>query len=121
MQQIYQLFNRPSVEVEVRDNLDAEFRLAFELLSQFHEVTPGANEEKELEYRAIAEQMASNGRGYLPNGADVKMFDPAARSKLPFYERIRYCDEQIVLAATGGLLTMLTQPGSGTLAGSSSA
>lgn len=78
---------------------------------------PGANEEKELEYRSVAEQMASNGRGYLPNGADVKIVDPAARSKLPFFERIRYCDEQIVMAATGGLLTMLAQPGSGTLAG----
>jgi phage gp29-like protein len=78
---------------------------------------PGTSEEKELEYRNVAEQMASNGRGYLPNGADVKIVDPASRSKLPFYERIRYCDEQIVMAATGGLLTMLTQPGSGTLAG----
>ena len=78
---------------------------------------PGTSPEKELEYRNIAEQMASNGRGYLPNGADVKIVDTAARSRLPYFERIRYCDEQIVMAATGGLLTMLTQPGSGTLAG----
>ncbi len=78
---------------------------------------PGASEEKEKEYRNVAEQMASNGRGFLPNGADVKMFDPGARSKLPFYDRIRYCDEQIVMAATGGLLSMLTESGSGTLAG----
>jgi phage gp29-like protein len=78
---------------------------------------PGTSEEKEQEYRSVAEQMASNGRGYLPHGADVKTVDTAARSRLPYFERIRYCDEQIVLAATGGLLTMLTQPGSGTLAG----
>ncbi len=78
---------------------------------------PGASEDKEKEYRNVAEQMASNGRGFLPNGADVKMFDPGARSKLPFYDRIRYCDEQIVMAATGGLLSMLTESGSGTLAG----
>ena len=32
-------------------------------------------------------------------------------------ERIDYCDKQIVMAATGGLLTMLTESGSGTLAG----
>ena len=78
---------------------------------------PGVSPEKELEYRNIAEQMASNGRGYLPNGADVKVVDTAARSRLPYFDRVRYCDEQIVMAATGGLLTMLTQSGSGTLAG----
>jgi phage gp29-like protein len=78
---------------------------------------PGTSPEKELEYLAIAEKMASNMRGYLPNGADVKTVDTASRSRLPYFERIRYCDEQIVMAATGGLLTMLTQPGSGTLAG----
>lgn len=78
---------------------------------------PGTSEEKELEYLATAEKMASNLRGYLPHGADVKTVDTASRSRLPYFERIRYCDEQIVMAATGGLLTMLTQPGSGTLAG----
>ena len=78
---------------------------------------PGTTEEKELEYRNIAEQLASNGRGYLPNGTDVKLIDTATRSRLPYFDRIQYCDEQIVLAATGGLLTMLTESGSGTLAG----
>lgn len=78
---------------------------------------PGTTEEKELEYLATAEKLASNLRGYLPNGADIKTVDLGARSRLPYFERVRYCDEQIVMAATGGLLTMLTQPGSGTLAG----
>jgi hypothetical protein len=36
---------------------------------------------------------------------------------MPYKERISYADEQIVLAATGGRLTMLTESGSGTLAG----
>lgn len=78
---------------------------------------PGVQPDKEPEYIAIAEKIASNGRGYLPNGSDAKVFDPAARSRLPFLERIDYCDKQIVLAATGGLLNMLTESGSGTLAG----
>jgi phage gp29-like protein len=78
---------------------------------------PGATEDKEREYQSIAEKIASNGRGYLPNGADVKSFDLAARSQLPYFQRIEYCDQQIVMAATGGILTMLTQSGSGTLAG----
>ncbi len=78
---------------------------------------PGTTDEKHLEYQSTAERLASNGRGSLPHGADVKMIDPGARSKLPYFERIRYADEQIVMAATGGLLSMLTQSGSGTLAG----
>jgi len=79
---------------------------------------PGTTAEKELEYQALAEAMTSNLRGYLPNGSDVKITDLAARAKMPYFERIKYSDEQIVLAATGGLLTMLTESGSGTLAGS---
>lgn len=78
---------------------------------------PGTTPELHLEYQNTAERLASNGRGSLPHGADVKMVDPGARSKLPYFERIRYADEQIVMAATGGLLSMLTQSGSGTLAG----
>ncbi len=78
---------------------------------------PGTTPEKEAEYLAMAEQLASNRRGYLPPGADVKTIDLAQRSRVPYQERIDYCDRQIVLAATGGLLTMLTESGSGTLAG----
>ncbi|HBA86309.1 MAG TPA: hypothetical protein DCZ95_19690 [Verrucomicrobia bacterium] len=78
---------------------------------------PGSTPEKELEYKSVAEQLASNGRGYLPNGTEVKTVDPAQRSRMPFQDRISYCDQQIVMAATGGLLTMLTEAGSGTLAG----
>ncbi len=36
---------------------------------------------------------------------------------MPFQERIDYCDKQIVMAATGGLLTMLAESGTCTLAG----
>ncbi|HMO51249.1 MAG TPA: DUF935 family protein [Kiritimatiellia bacterium] len=78
---------------------------------------PGTTPEKEQEYLTLAENVTSNLRGYLPNGADVKITDLAARSKMPYFERIDYADKQIVMAATGGLLTMLTQSGSGTLAG----
>ena len=78
---------------------------------------PGANAEKAAEMQNIASQVATNGRGWLPDGADVKAFDLAARGKMPYLERVEYCDKQIVLAATGGMLTMLTESGSGTLAG----
>ena len=36
---------------------------------------------------------------------------------MPYFERIEYADRQFVMAATGGLLTMLAQSGTGTLAG----
>lgn len=78
---------------------------------------PGATDEEEAEYQALAEAITSNLRGYLPNGADVKLTDPGSRNRMPYYDRIKYSDEQIVLAATGGILTMLTEAGSGTLAG----
>ncbi|HMP78657.1 MAG TPA: DUF935 family protein [Pirellulaceae bacterium] len=78
---------------------------------------PGTTPEKEQEYLTLAENVTSNLRGYLPNGSDVKITDLAARSKMPYFERIDYADKQIVMAATGGLLTMLTESGSGTLAG----
>ena len=78
---------------------------------------PGTTPEKETEYMSMAEALTSNLRGYLPAGADIKIADLAARSKLPYFERIEYSDRQIVMAATGGLLTMLAESGSGTLAG----
>jgi hypothetical protein len=78
---------------------------------------PGANDDKAKEMQAIAEKVVSNGRGWLPDKAEVKAFDLAARGSLPYLDRVKYCDEQIVLAATGGKLNMLTESGSGTLAG----
>lgn len=78
---------------------------------------PGTTEAKEQEYMTMAEKLTSNMRGYLPPGSDIKVTDLAARSKLPYFDRIEYSDRQIVMAATGGLLTMLAQSGSGTLAG----
>jgi phage gp29-like protein len=58
----------------------------------------------------------SDGRGYLPYGSDVK-FVNGGGNKPPFLEHIDYIDRQITLASTGGLLTMLAESGSGTLAG----
>ena len=82
---------------------------------------PGTTPEKETEYMSMAEALTSNMRGYLPPGSDIKITDLAARSKLPYFDRIEYSDRQIVMAATGGLLTMLTESGSGTLAGNAHA
>ncbi|MCX6997011.1 MAG: DUF935 family protein [Kiritimatiellaeota bacterium] len=77
---------------------------------------PNTPEAKEAEYQKIAEEIISDGRGFLPNGSDVKYVNGGG-NRPPFLERIEYLDRQITVAATGGLLTMLAQSGSGTLAG----
>jgi phage gp29-like protein len=73
-------------------------------------------ESREADYQKIAQEIISDGRGYLPFGSDVKYVNGGG-NRPPFMEHIEYIDRQITLAATGGLLTMLTQSGSGTLAG----
>jgi len=77
---------------------------------------PNTPETKEAEYQHIADQLISDGRGYLPNGSDIKYVNGGGTSQ-QFKERLDYLDRQITLVATGGLLTMLTESGSGTLAG----
>ena len=77
---------------------------------------PNTPESKEEEYQTIAEQLISDGRGYLPNGSDIK-YVHGGGSRPPFREHIEYIDRQITLVGTGGLLTMLSESGTGTLAG----
>jgi len=77
---------------------------------------PNTPDSKAAEYQTIAEQLISDGRGYLPNGSDIKYVNGGGNYP-PFRDRLEYLDRQITLVATGGLLTMLTEPGSGTLAG----
>jgi len=77
---------------------------------------PNTPEAKETEYQQIAEALISDGRGYLPNGSDIKYINGGGTSQ-QFKDRLDYLDRQITLVATGGLLTMLTESGSGTLAG----
>ena len=71
-------------------------------------------------FQAIIEEMVKDGRGCLPNGTEVKYVDggSGSGSKAPFRDHLDYLDRQITLLGTGGLLTMLAESGSGTLAGS---
>ena len=73
-------------------------------------------DDKEAEYRDAAEDVAAGGSGYLPHGSDAKAAD-TPRGSQPFEVRLEWLTKKLVLAGTGGLLTMLTQSGSGTLAG----
>jgi len=71
---------------------------------------------KEDEYRDLAADAAEAASGALPSGSDVKTLSEA-RGMQPFQMRLEWLQKQLVLAGTGGLLTMLTESGSGTLAG----
>ncbi|MFA5263211.1 MAG: DUF935 family protein [Opitutaceae bacterium] len=68
------------------------------------------------EYASAAQRVAEGGSGYLPNGstytANEMPHDPAT-----FKARLDHLSEKLVLAGTGGMLTMLAVSGSGTLAG----
>jgi phage gp29-like protein len=84
----------------------------------FLELPPEVPAEREQEYQAMAEAIIGDARGTMPNGTRVQTVDAGARGQNPFAEHLRYQDEQIVLAATGGKLTALAEAGTGALAGS---
>lgn len=112
--------NRMLAVLYLRKNLSQKdwdsFLEVYGIPSIFLVGPPNTPETKEAEYHAVAQEIMSNGRGYLPHGSDVKSVNGGG-NKPPFLEHIDYIDRQITLAATGGLLTMLAESGSGTLAG----
>ncbi len=62
-------------------------------------------------YQQLAQEIISNGRGVLPNGAEIiNPTKEVAGTVGPFSEHVREQNEQIVLAATSGLLTSLSAP-----------
>jgi phage gp29-like protein len=74
-------------------------------------------DDKVSEFLDAAEKAAEQGSGALPGGSQV-VTSQEARSSQPFQPRLEWIQKQVVLAGTGGLLTMLAESGSGTLAGS---
>lgn len=68
---------------------------------------PNVPVDKEAQYEAAARDVAEGGSGYLPHGADYKTND-GPRNSSPFKERLDHLSEKLVLAGTGGMLTMLT-------------
>lgn len=78
---------------------------------------PNVPVDREKDYASAGQAIAQGGVGYLPNGSAYNPNDPP-HAGAPFQEFLRYQQEQLVLAGTGGQLTMLAESGSGTLAGS---
>ena len=78
---------------------------------------PDLGDPQRAEFQEIANEIIGDSRGVLPGNSKVETIDNGARGENPFLEHIKYQDEQMVLRGTGGKLTMLTESGSGTLAG----
>lgn len=77
---------------------------------------PNLPDTKEAAYESAANAIADGGRGYLPHGSDWKP-NASARGNQPFESLLDWLAKKLVLAGTGGMLTMLAESGSGTLAG----
>lgn len=71
---------------------------------------------QESTFAEMCEKIATGQPGALPFGSDYKSTEPA-RGVNPFRDFLNFFTEQLVLVGTGGRLTMLTESGSGTLAG----
>ena len=69
----------------------------------------GIPQGEEDKYRADAIDAAEAASGALPNGSDVKTLSEV-RGVQPFQARLEWLQKQLVLAGTGGILTMLSEP-----------
>jgi phage gp29-like protein len=69
-------------------------------------IAPG----RESEYQAAAEKVARGVSGALPGGSDVKFPAASVRGDSPFAAFCEAQEKDLVLAGTGGVLTMLSAP-----------
>lgn len=98
-------------------NWDA-FRDDYAIPMLFAILGENAPEGKVKEWLELMEKVTKNSRGALPPGSSVESPDVGNLDGKQFQQHIAFMREEVVLAGTSGLLTMLTAPGSGTLAGS---
>jgi len=68
---------------------------------------------KEADYQAAAEKVSDGVSGALPAGSDIKFPTAGVRGESPFETFCNAQNEDVVMAATSGLLTMLTHGGGG--------
>ncbi len=68
---------------------------------------------KEADYQAAAEKVSDGVSGALPAGSDIKFPTSGVRGESPFEKYCEAQNEDVVMAATSGLLSMLTASGGG--------
>lgn len=113
---LHEIIAKCHVRMEASDSDWDGFLESYGIPATIIEGPPNVPQEKELEYQRQAEGISSDARGYIPNGAKVHNIAPATGDSA-HKERLDWLASQIVLAATSGKLTMLTESGSGSLAG----
>lgn len=84
----------------------------------FFKMPPGTSDERRDEYASIIKEISSDGAGVYPDGGEIHTVETSAANADAFSSRAEWCDKALVRRATGGLLTVLAESGSGTLAGS---
>lgn len=93
---------------------DEIFGLPSGVITMPPNVPPG----RESEYEAAAKAVAEGGNGAIPNGSTYTANDQPRDGSNLFKNHISQLDEDLVLAGTGGKLTMLVQQGPGEKRGS---
>jgi hypothetical protein len=68
---------------------------------------------KEQDYQTAAEKVSDGASGALPAGADIKFPTAGVRGESPFEKYCEAQDKDFVMAATSGILAMLTEGGGG--------
>lgn len=87
----------------------------------FFVLPQGTSKDSLTEWRNLLIESFGSGTGFIPPGSDIKTAGGDVRGTNPFAEFCRFQREDVVLAGTGGKLTMLAESGSGTLGGSAQA
>jgi phage gp29-like protein len=105
--------NRPALIKYIRKNLGEKNWSSYVEIYGIPPVIiimpPNVAKGREAEYEQAAADVASGGRGTLPNGTQVE-FAGEARGSQPFKEYCDWIDGQMVMLGTGGLLTVLSMP-----------
>lgn len=86
--------------------------------SIFLELPPATGEQMARVYDALAKRIIGDGRGTVPSGSKFQTVETRQNNCDSFEKRARWCADAIITVATGGLLTVTAESGSGTLAGS---
>jgi phage gp29-like protein len=95
----------------------AGFVEVFGIPDLFFVMPPGTTTDDLTIWQNVVESMFGDGKGLLPNGSSIETAGGDVRGSSPFKEFVKFQREDVVLAGTGGQLTMLAESGTGTLAG----
>ena len=84
------------------------FNETFGIPNIFGEAPENADDAWFTRNQSTLEQIISGGRGFLPPGCKINISEAANGSGAQFENRLKYSDSMIVVCATGGKLTMLS-------------